>query len=136
MAAMSDDDIDLTSSDDEPEPTPEPEPAAAPSSAAPSSGAPSAGAAPDDGGSPATKSPPGGREPRRGFKQGEPVQPSSARQLTRSQVRRMVRIQLQLLRKPEVSDGWIDALFDEFDSDRSGALPALRRLLVIFMGRF
>ena len=32
----------------------------------------------------------------------------------------MVRIQLQLLRKPEVTDEWIDGLFDEFDTDRSG----------------
>ena len=106
---MADDDIDLTSSDEDPEPEPEPEP---------STGAAAVGATNAAAGAPHAKSPPG-TDPRRGFKAGEPVQPSK-QQLIRSQVRRMVRIQLQLLRKPEVTDEWIDGLFDEFDTDRSG----------------
>jgi hypothetical protein len=99
MAADHDSDVDLTSSEEEEEEQQQQEAQAA-------------------------ASPAGSPEMRRGFsRDGEPVRPTSDKQLTRSQVRKMVRIQLKILKRPaDVSDDWIDSLFDEFDSDRSGLI--------------
>ena len=50
-------------------------------------------------------------------------EPEPKKQLGRVQCREMVRIQLELdQRDPNVSDEWIDALFDEFDADLSGLI--------------
>ena len=50
-------------------------------------------------------------------------EPEPKKQLSRVQCREMVRIQLELDgRDPNVSDDWIDSLFDEFDADRSGLI--------------
>ena len=52
-----------------------------------------------------------------------PARGCSGRQLSRQQVRQMVRIQLRIWKRPaQVSDAWIDALFDRFDRDGSGLI--------------
>ena len=48
-------------------------------------------------------------------------EPEPKKQLSRRQCREMVRIQLEIEeRDPNVSDQWIDDIFDEFDADGSG----------------
>ena len=50
-------------------------------------------------------------------------EPASKKQLSRKQCREMVRIQLEIFsRLPNVTDEWIDTLFEEFDVDNSDTI--------------